>query len=376
MNHPQFYPAVKIGSKWHSPPLDDFARLKNALMNFLDNITDDTRHSLPNLAAGFEPSLARKTRLSSTIQRLLLLLGFVSSALFATAEVPLRVVTLHTVLTEIAQEVGGSDVSVTALVKPGVDPHGYEPSASDIVPVTKADLVLACGLHLEIYLERIASNARVHGKMFKVGDALPVLLASNGCSHAKEEHSAVSEQRVLLSDKGEPDPHWWHSIDNVVFATDLIRAEFSLLRPASAESFARNAQRYQQRLFALKAWAARTVSSLPPERRVIITTHDAFGYLAHDWGFSVHAVNGLSTDIEPGARHVAELIEIIKRLHVPAVFVEHIANPKTIEVIAREGGARLGGALYADGLGAADSPAATYEAMMRYNISTLVNGLR
>ena len=284
----------------------------------------------------------------------LLLLPVLVFSLARAEDRPLRVVTLNTVLTEIAREVGGGQVSVNGLVKPDVDPHSFDPSASDIRALVEADVVLASGLSLESYLDRIASNTG-KARVLKIGDALPSVLSLGG---------------------DEPDPHWWHSIDNVLFASELVRAEYARLRPASAAEFARNAQAYRQRLLALKTEIAREIDTLPPAKRQLVTSHDAFGYFARDYGFTVHAISGLSTDSEPDARHLATLIDLIRREHIKAVFAESSVNSKLIANLVRETGVRLGGTLYADGLGVAGGDAATYEAMVRRNARTIVESLR
>ena len=293
-----------------------------------------------------------------------------ATAVFA-APSPIRVVTLNTVLTEVAREVGGDDVRITGLVQPGVDPHEFDPSPADIRTATEAEVVLASGLHLEAYLEHIVANTGAAHRLVLVGDTLPHVL------RLPAEHAAVSSAPAGgTGNQGEPDPHWWHSIDNVLFATELIRTEFSRLRPALADHFARNAEGYRQRLLALKAWAEHEIAPLPPSRRLLFTSHDAFGYWARDYGFTVYAIQGLSTDGEPDARHLAHLVDLIREKQVKAIFAENTVNPRLITQLVAETGVRLGGTLYADGLGTGDSPAATYEALVRHNLSTIIGALK
>ena len=275
--------------------------------------------------------------------------------LSASAPPALRVVALNPVLAEIAREVGGDQMAVNCLVRPGVDPHTFDPSAADLRVMVDADLVLASGLQLESYLDRLVTKIGPAGKVVVVGDALPSVLALAG---------------------GEKDPHWWHSVDYVMFATEIVRAKLARLRPASAGGFMDHAQAYTQRLLALKAWAAGVIATLPPAQRQLVTSHDAFGYFARDYGFTVHAIAGLSTDGEPDARQLARLIDLIRREHIRAVFAESDVNSALVANLVAETGVRLGGSLYADGLGTADSEAATYEAMVRHNVRTIVGALR
>ncbi|OAM90426.1 hypothetical protein AW736_08080 [Termitidicoccus mucosus] len=162
----------------------------------------------------------------------------------------------------------------------------------------------------------------------------------------------------------------------MIHATGLVRAEYTRQRPAWGEDFSRNAKLYQQRLTALKEWGASQMSTLPASSRHFVSSHDAFGYLAHDYGLAVHSISGLSTESEPDARRMTELVNLIRREHIRAIFAEESANSRLLQNLARETGVRIGGALYADGLGPADSDAATYGAMYRHNVRTIVESLR
>ncbi len=290
------------------------------------------------------------------------LVAFASSACAALGSpqgpLPVRVATLSSVLTELARVVGGDEVEVTGLVRPGVDPHTFNPSPADVRTLVDADLVLASGLSIEPYLERIVSGAGTRGRVVTVGDLVPVVLT------------------LKRGDGGlEKDPHWWHSINDMIFATDLVRSELARLRPASAGAFSRRAGAYRLRLLDLRAWAAQEVAALPPARRQLVTSHDAFGYLARDCGFEIHPIDGLSTESEPDARRLAALVDLIRARGIRAIFVESSANPRLVESLISETGARLGGTLYADGLGAAGSGAEDYVSMYRLNLATIVGAL-
>ena len=281
------------------------------------------------------------------------------AALAARGEAPaLRVVTLGTVLAEVAREVGGGGASVVNLVGPGVDPHTFNPSPADVRALVDADVVLASGLGLEAYLDRLVAGAGPRGRVVEVGDALPVVIRAPGAGPG-----------------GERDPHWWHSIDDVAAAAELVRAEFARARPGSSEAFARNARAYERRLAALRAWVEAQVATLPPGRRQLVTSHDAFAYFARDYGFAIHPINGLSTESEADGRRLASLIDLIQRERIRAVFAEGSANPRLVANLVAETGVRLGGALYADGLGPPGSGAETYEAMVRHNVRAIVAAL-
>ncbi len=275
---------------------------------------------------------------------------------------PLRVVTLHTVLTEIAREVGGEHVSVTALLQPGMDPHAFEPAPADIRGLKAAGVVLAAGVGLETYLDRLERELDA-GRLVRVGDGLPGLI-EGACDHA---HHGPDHHHDL-------DPHWWHGLPQMLAAVDSVAREFAARKPAAAADFDRNAAAYRARLEALREWITTELAAVPGERRQLVTAHDAFGYFAHEHGFAVHPLLGASTAAEADARQVARIVRLIQRRGIRTVFAEKSVNPRMIEAIVRDTGARLGPPLYADGLGTGD--AATYEGMMRHNVSAIVAGLR
>jgi zinc/manganese transport system substrate-binding protein len=291
-----------------------------------------------------------------------MLCSLAAASCLGAGEPAIRVASLHTVLTEIAREVGGDRVEVDALVRPGDDPHTYQPSPEAVARMTEADIVLAAGLNLEPYLDRLVRNAGVRGRVVAVGDSVPVILSVPGGTG-------------LLSRKGERDPHWWHSIADMLFATELVRREFSILRPGDAPAFASRALAYEHRLSALRAWTEAEVSRIPSASRQLVTSHDAFGYFARDYGFTIHSINGLSPDGQPDAKNLSQLIDFMRSEHIRAIFPESTTNPRVVQGLLEETGASLGGALYADGLGPPGGDAATYEMMFRHNVNAIVSGL-
>lgn len=297
---------------------------------------------------------------------LLLLAALLTSAAARAAEPPLHVVTLHPILTEFATAVGGEAVRVEGLVPGGVDPHTYEPSPREVATARSADLVVATGLHLESYLERLADPDRQADRIVRVGERLPIRLTLD------PDHPACS----VACGQGEADPHWWHGLNNALFVSDLLRAEFSRLRPAEADGFAARAHVLQQRLFALQAWAGHEITTLPPARRHLVTTHDAFGHLARDFDFTVHAIGGLSTEDSADARRLADLIATVRRLGIKAVFADADGSDRLVRTLATDTGVHLPAPLQADGPGAPGSGLETYEAMYRHNLSTIVSALR
>jgi zinc/manganese transport system substrate-binding protein len=276
----------------------------------------------------------------------------------AAGAAPLRVVALSPILTELARDVGGPEVAVTGLLPLGVDPHTFEPAPADMRALADAELVFASGLGLEIYLDKLAANSGTRARIAAVGDALRGQLVT-----------------VEVRGRREPDPHWWNSIAATKQVTRQVAEELSRLRPASSADFARRAAARLGALDALDAWTRDQFAALPAGRRQLVTTHDAFGWFARDYGFTVHPIAGLSPDAEPNARAVARLADLIRQERIPAVFIENAEGGRLAAAVAREAGAQLGGALYGDGL-VPGAEGDTYEAMFRHNVLTIAAALR
>jgi ABC-type Zn uptake system ZnuABC Zn-binding protein ZnuA len=295
--------------------------------------------------------------------RNLLLAFFILAVSELAATKKLRVASFSTIETEIAQQVGGEHVEVAVLVKPGVDPHEYEPTPADLRQVSNAQLILTSGKHIENYLNKLQEATGGKADLLKVGDHLSSLKMKPNEAEDGADNRGVIE-----------DPHWWHSVANVKQATRIIRDEMIKLDPAAKTDFERNANAYLAKLDALDNWVRRKVAELPRDKRKLVTSHDAFQYLARDYGFEIEAIEGVSTETEASNRHVSELIDDIKKENVKAIFLESTLNPKVTTQITSETGAKIGGSLYPDGLGPGD--ASTYEGMMKHNISTIVDALK
>ncbi|MGB8356513.1 MAG: metal ABC transporter substrate-binding protein [Chthoniobacteraceae bacterium] len=280
----------------------------------------------------------------------------VTARLFADA--PVQVVSFSTITTEIAQKVGGDRVKVTGVVKPGIDPHDYEPKPDDLKQVGSAALILASGKHMENYTAKLQESAAPNAVLLQVGDAFPSL-------KMKEEGEA---------EKTIEDPHWWHSVANMKKAVRVVQDALTKISPGDKESFAKNADAYEAKLDELNKWVGAKIAELPRDRRKLVTSHDAFQYFARDYGFTIYPVQGVSTQDAISSTGVAALVQTIKDQHVKAVFFENIENPKVLTEITAETGAKIGGELYADGLG--EGSEGTYEGMMHHNVTTIVEALK
>ena len=286
---------------------------------------------------------------------LLILVVFTREAF---SEEKLRVSTFSTILTEIAEQIGGDKVQVTGHVKVGIDPHDFEPKPTDLMIVAKADVILLSAKHMEGYVEKLKESTGTKGELVKVGDGFKSLkMASNDDLEREVE-----------------DPHWWHSLANMGMAARGVRDAFIRARPNAAEAFRANAIDYLQRLDSLKKWAGSELAKLPRDQRKLVTSHDAFQYFAKENGFTVYAIEGISSSDQPSSKKVAQIIATVKAQGVKSIFSENIENPKVLVAITRETGAKLGGKLFADGLG--ENDAATYAGMYRHNVMTIVKGLQ
>ncbi len=278
------------------------------------------------------------------------------------ARAELKVASLSTITTDIAKNVGGDKIELFPLVKAGVDPHEFQPTPSDVKKIADANLVLFTGKHIEGYLSKLEETVGGKVQFIDTGATIKAL-AMKEDDHG-HDHSHASEE----------DPHWWHSIENVKKATAVVRDAFIKADAVNRAVYEKNAGDYLAKLDELQAWATEKVAELPRAKRKLVTSHDAFQYLAKDYGFTVHPVQGISSSDEPSSKKVSELIVLIKKQGVKAVFAENIENPKVLTEITKETGAKLGGELYADGLG--DKEATTYPDMVRYNLTTIVEGLK
>jgi len=277
------------------------------------------------------------------------------TAALTAARADLKVASLSTITTDLARQLGGTNVTVSGIIRPGIDPHEFEPTPGDVKTVADADLVLYTGKGLEGYLTKLEEGAGGSNKFVNVGKDIPSLTMT-------EDGKSVE------------DPHWWHSVANMKLATRVVAEAFEKADPSHAESYRQNEYAYLSSLDELQRWIRVKLTELPRERRKLVTSHDSLGYFARDYGFTIYPVKGISTAEDPSSQHVKEIIGVIKDQGVKAIFFETIENPRAVTQISSESGTRTGGTLYSDGLG--ETEASTYESMMRHNVETIVDGLK
>jgi zinc/manganese transport system substrate-binding protein len=282
----------------------------------------------------------------------LICLGLIAVSGPARAQERLNVVASFSILGDFVRNVGGDRVNVTTLVGPNSDAHVYVPTPADAKKVADAKLVFVNGLGFEGWMQRLVQSS---------GSKATVVVASTNITPLKLGSGT--------------DPHAWQTVANAKTYVYNIRNALSAAVPADAALFEANAEAYRVKLEALEGEISPWVGSIPPEHRKVISTHTAFGYFAKAYGIEFIAPRGVSTESEPSARDIAGIITQIKTKKIPAVFLENISDPRLIERISAETGARIGGTLYSDSLTDEKGDAPTYIDMVRHNIRTLRNGI-
>jgi zinc/manganese transport system substrate-binding protein len=284
--------------------------------------------------------------------RVLLVLALLLVASPLRAAERLNVVASFSILADFVRNVGGDRVNLTTLVGADSDVHVYTPAPGDARRIAEATLVIVNGLGLEGWLPRLVQSS---------GAKAQVVVASAGVSPLKLGSAA--------------DPHAWQSVPNArIYVTDIANA-LAAADPADAELFGAQAKAYLEKLETLDREVRDALAKIPPERRKVISTHDAFGYFSAEYGIAFIAPLGVSTETEPSARDIAAIIGQIKAQKIPAVFLENISDDRLIRRIAAETGAKIGGTLISDGLTAENGPAPTYIDMVRHNIKALTSAL-
>lgn len=304
-------------------------------------------------------------------RRALLTLGVLLAALpngllsAAAAAEPMRVTASFSILADLVRQVGAERVAVTTLVGPGGDAHVYQPTPADAKALAASKLLVVNGLGFEGWMTRLQRSSGFKGL---------VVTASTGIKAQPMERDGHGHSHGHSHGKAR-DPHAWQSLANGRTYVANIRDGLAKADPEGKEAYDAHAAKLIAAIDALEPELKAEVQKIPPERRRLITSHDAFGYFAAAYGLEFRSAAGLSTESEASAADVARLIRQIRAEKVPAVFVETITDRRLIEQIARESGARVGGALYSDSLSPPDGPAATYLDMFRHNVRTLAQAL-
>lgn len=297
---------------------------------------------------------------------LLLFLGLVALGLNARlSAAPLRVVTTTSMVTDLVRQVAGDRAQIEGLMGAGVDPHLYKPVAADVLKLQRADVIFYNGLHLE-------------GKMTELFERL------GGGKRAIYAVTADLPPDRLLSPaefEGLHDPHVWFDVELWSRCVAVVERGLSAADPANAAYYAERAVAARQRMADLHRWALAKAAELPAEKRVLVTSHDAYNYFGRAYGFTVVGLQGISTASEAGLADVARLVDFIKARGIRAIFVESSVPHATIERVAADSGAKVGGELFSDAMGTPGEmqngyDLGTYEGMVRHNLTTIVEALK
>lgn len=290
---------------------------------------------------------------------------------------PVRVVVTVGMVADMVQAIGGSHVEVDVLCGPGVDPHLFKPTRDHVARLLSSDAVIFAGLHLEGKLHNLLLRLSNQHPVYAVTRGLPAdrLLGADDSAAAG---GAVTDLESIAY--GQVDPHVWMDVELWSRATEGVAQFLSRYDPAHAQEYADNAATYRAELLALHAEGQGLLNELPSERRLLVTSHDAFRYFGRAYGLQVEGVQGLSTESEAGLQRINGLVDLLVERRLPAVFIESSISPKNMQALlegVQSRGQRtvLGGELYADALGPADSSAANYRGMMRHNFQTIARAL-
>ena len=286
------------------------------------------------------------------ISSFLLISGLIVAPTLLAAQEKVKVVASFSILGDMVRQVTGDLAEVTTIVGPDADAHVYTPNTADAKSVAHAEIIFVNGLGFETWSQTLIETSNTKAEVF---------VATNGIT-------------PLMVD-GQIDPHAWNSLKNGMQYVVNIADAMAKIDTINAEVYEANASTYTARLEKMHKQALERHAKLKADRCVVVTSHDAFGYLEEDYGLTFLAPIGIDTDAEPSARDLAKLIDHLKFVGAGALFVENITNQSLIQQIARETGIQVGGRLFSDALSERGGPATSYEEMFKHNLETLITAL-
>ncbi|MBT4880794.1 MAG: zinc ABC transporter solute-binding protein [Alphaproteobacteria bacterium] len=272
-------------------------------------------------------------------------------------QVPLKAVATFSVLGDLLKAVGGEHVHVDSIVGPNGDAHVYEPSIRDAKALANADLVFTNGLGFEGWMNRLIEASGYKGT---------VIVGAKG---VRRRYDPIQEKEIL-------DPHAWHSISNVKQYIHNIAQALAQKDPIHADYYESRKKAYLNKLEDLDQWIRTAISNIPTEKRKIVTLHDGFGYFGEDYDVEFLAPLGMSTEFEPSAQDLVNLIQKARRYGIKVIFLENISSPKLMEQIASEADSTIGGIVYSDALSEPTEAAGTYLKMMKHNVNQFLQAMK
>jgi len=322
----------------------------------------------------------------------------ITGPLAAQSAEPTQVVATFSILGDMVKRIGGKNIALTTLVGPNGDTHVYNPTPAAARAVSEAKVLIVNGLEFEGWLDRLIDASDFKGMnviatkgiepiAYKEREGHHENADDSKRSHTEDDqghgkkHAEGNHREGQANDKhdvhhvghnhGAFDPHAWQSLKNAVIYVDNITTALAKADPANAATFYNNRAAYVEEIKALDIIIRENLGRLPTNRRTIVTSHDAFKYFGRDYGLTFLAPQGLSTESEASAQDVARLIVQMRKEGISAVFVENVTDPRLLEQIAKETGAKIGGTLYPGALSGPGGPAPTYVDLMRHNYRTL-----
>jgi zinc/manganese transport system substrate-binding protein len=316
---------------------------------------------------------------------------------------PIKVVASFSILADMVKQVGGDAVEVVSMVGYGADAHVFSPTPADVRQIAQAQWVVTNGLGFEGWVDRLISASGYKGPVLVASKGVTALAEDHESAKSVESHDKHSESHQASHNDShneshnknpntnadskkhthghrhhddDQDPHAWQSLSNAKIYVENIRAGLVQLLPESRAAIDQRASDYQARIDALDEYTHQAFNQIPLANRRVMTTHDAFGYFAASYQIEFLSIQGWSTDREPSAAQVGQLIRQIRQDRIKALFFEHLADTRLVERIADETGAKLGGTLYVDALTAPGTPADTYLKMFALNVETILKALR
>ncbi|MFO7523969.1 MAG: zinc ABC transporter substrate-binding protein [Ignavibacteriaceae bacterium] len=268
----------------------------------------------------------------------------------------LIVVSTITIINDMVKNIGGDKVEAISICGIGFDPHTYKSVPGDSKIIASADIVFMNGFGLEGWIEKLIRAA---------GSNKPVYATTDGIEPLRDDRG-----------HGDPDPHCWFDARLAKIYVDNISSGLIEVDPENSEYYSKNALAYKIQLDSLHSYAAEMISQIPEQYRILVTSHDAFRYFGEAYGIRVEALQGISTEAKAQTADVAELVDLIKKFNLPAVFIETSVNPKLLEQIASETQAKIGGVLFSDSIGDEGTAGGSYIGAFKYNVETITNALK
>ncbi|KXJ98165.1 MAG: putative periplasmic iron-binding protein precursor [Parcubacteria bacterium OLB19] len=268
----------------------------------------------------------------------------------------IQALSTFTIIADMVGEVGGDRVESISLTKPGVEIHGYEPTPSDLIRASQADIIFENGLNLELWSAKLRSS---------IPDVTSVVVSEG------VEVRSIAEGAY----EGKPNPHAWMSPKQGLVYVENIRKALVDLAPEHEAYFNANAEAYSQKLIALDKALSDSLSVLPDTNRQLVTCEGAFTYLAKDYGLEEHYIWAINDESGGSPQQVARIIDVVKEKKIPAVFCESTVEPRIQQEVVQATGAKMGGVLYVDSLSTEDGPAPTYIALLTVTVNNIIAGL-